>query len=100
MLRNVEKEKDLVDELIASSIRFKQNRVQDSIQIKKPESAIHDFLLIRNYGNVKLGLAICLYKPNLLTSAVEENMINLTSDIALLGLNDELFGEIQIKVES
>ena len=86
--------------LINSALDMPYVRVQEpsvNSRMELRESPIKQFISVRNYGNLKLGLAVFLLKDDIFTKENMKEFIYFTSKIILLGTNNRFLRHFKRK---
>ncbi|GHI00765.1 hypothetical protein [Neobacillus kokaensis] len=86
--------------LINSALDMPYVRVQESAvnsRMELRESPIKQFITVRNYGNLKLGLAVFVLKDDTFTSENLKEFTYFTSKIILLGTNNRFLRQFKRK---
>ncbi len=86
--------------LINSALDMPYVRVQETAvnsRMELRESPIKQFITVRNYGNLKLGLAVFILKENIITKENLKEFIYYTSKMILLGTNNRLLRHFKRK---
>jgi hypothetical protein len=89
-----------VAKLLNSSLDMPNVRVQESAvnsRMELQESPIKQFITVRNYGNLKLGLAVFILKDNIFTNENLKEFTYYTSKMILLGTNNRLLRQFKRK---
>ena len=76
-------------------VRVKESAVNSRMELQ--ESPIKQFITVRNYGNLKLGLAVFILKDNIFTNENMKEFIFYTSKIVLLGTNNRFLRQFKRK---
>ena len=82
-----------VAKLINSSLDMPNVRVQEpavNSRMELRESSIKQFITVRNYGNLKLGLAVFILEDKIFTDENLKEFTYYTSKMILLGTNNRL----------
>ncbi|MBU8880558.1 hypothetical protein BGM26_16510 [Bacillus sp. FJAT-29790] len=86
--------------LINSALDMPNVRVQESAvnsRMELRESPIKQFITVRNYGNLKLGLAVFILKDNIFTNENLKEFTYYTSKMILLGTNNRFLRQFKRK---
>lgn len=86
--------------LINSALDMPYVRVQEpsvNSRMELRESPIKQFISVRNYGTLKLGLAVFILKENIFTKEKLKDFIYCTSKIILLGTNNRFLRHFKRK---
>ncbi|WP_286230628.1 hypothetical protein [Neobacillus mesonae] len=89
-----------VAKLINSALDMPYVRVQESAvnsRMELSESPIRQFISVRNYGQLKLGLAVFIHKDNIFTNENLKEFTYYTSKIILLGTNNRFLRQFKRK---
>ncbi|MCM3570241.1 hypothetical protein [Neobacillus mesonae] len=79
-------------------VRIQEPSVNNRMELR--ESPIKQFITVRNYGNLKLGLAVFILKENIFTKDNLKEFIYFTSKIILLGTNNRFLRHFKRKKNS
>jgi hypothetical protein len=94
------KDHDNVAKLISSSLNVPEIRVYEPAVNERMEfkqSNIKQFISVRNCGNLKLGLAVFIYKENTFTEENLKEFIQYTTNLLLLGFHKPFVVSIKNK---
>ncbi|EKN71742.1 hypothetical protein BABA_00300 [Neobacillus bataviensis LMG 21833] len=86
--------------LINSALDMPNVRVQESAvnsRMELRDSPIKQFITVRNYGNLKLGLAVFILKDNIFTNENLKEFTFYTSKMILLGTNNRFLRQFKRK---
>lgn len=76
-------------------VRVKEPAVNSRMELR--DSPIKQFITVRNYGNLKLGLAVLILKENIFTKENLKEFIFYTSKMILLGTNNRFLRQFKRK---
>lgn len=76
-------------------VRVKEAAVNSRMELR--DSAIKQFITVRNYGNLKLGLAVFVLKENIFTDENLQEFAYYTSKLILLGTNSRFLRQFKRK---
>jgi hypothetical protein len=86
--------------LINSSLDVESVRVQEpevNKQMELRDSPVKQFIAVRNYGSLKLGLAVFIYKENVFTDKNLQEFVQYTTKMLLLGLHNQFVNKVKKK---
>lgn len=86
--------------LINSSLDVESVRVQEpevNKQMELKNSLVKQFIAVRNYGSLKLGLAVFIYKENVFSDKNLQEFVQLTTKMLLLGFHNKFVHRVKKK---
>ncbi|RDI44066.1 hypothetical protein [Falsibacillus pallidus] len=83
--------------LDVEAVRIKEENVKGRWETK--DAKFEQFITVRNYGSPSLGLGVFIYKENVLNEENEQEFIQFTTNLLLLGFHEQFVKSIAKKVK-